>query len=148
MPRTTRTPTGRFGRIAIRSAYRSEAVNQFGNDKELNCAANEKNFAKYIWDRRDEKERMGAMACVVVPSFWDRFQNGGDWQKLGWWIHDHLPYSSPYFFPKNNFRACNIGWREEPERRIDSYAKPAGCLTKSGISNHPGSHQSGWQDIV
>ena len=137
-----------FGRLAIRSAYRSEAVNQFGNDNGLNCAANEKNFGKHIWDRRDGKGRMGAMACVVVPSFWDRFQNEGDWQKLGWWIHDHLPYSSLYFFPRKNFWAFNIGWREEPECRIDSYAKPAGCLTKVGMANNAGSHETEWQGIV
>jgi len=31
-----------FGRIAIRSGYRSPAVNEFGNLKRLNCASNEK----------------------------------------------------------------------------------------------------------
>ena len=34
----------KFGRIAIRSAYRSPNVNQLGNEKGHNCATNEKNF--------------------------------------------------------------------------------------------------------
>jgi len=55
---------------------------------------------------------------------------GGDWQKLAWWIHDHLPYSSLYFFPVN--RAFNIAWHERPQGRIDSYVAPRGCLTKPG----------------
>ena len=113
-----------FGRIAIRSAYRSCEVNGFGNEMQkrgkdgYGCASNESNYAGHIWDRRDAEGHMGATACVVVPSFWDRFQNEGDWQKLAWWIHDHLPYSSLYFFPK--FWAVNISWHEKPERRIDS----------------------------
>ena len=39
-----------FGRITVRSAYRSPTVNQFGNQNKLNCAANETNFAHHIWD--------------------------------------------------------------------------------------------------
>ena len=42
-----------FGRIAIRSAYRSSFVNQFGNDNKLGCASNESNFAGHIWDVPD-----------------------------------------------------------------------------------------------
>ena len=88
---------------------------------------------------------MGATACVVVPAFWDAFQAEGDWRKLAWWIHDHLPYSSLYFFPK--FWAVNIAWREEPERRIDSYTYPKGCLTKPGMPNALGSHEQDWAGI-
>ena len=83
----------------------------------MGCARNEANYADHIWDRRDGAGRMGATACVVVPAFWDVFQGEGDWQKLAWWVHDHLPYSALYFFPK--MWAFNIQWREEPERRID-----------------------------
>jgi hypothetical protein len=35
-----------FGRIHIRSGYRSPDVNEFGNINELNCASNEKNSAR------------------------------------------------------------------------------------------------------
>ena len=134
-----------FGRLAIRSAYRSCAVNQFGNENGWGCARNEANYADHIWDRRDAEGRMGATACVLAPAFWDAFQEEGEWQKLAWWIHDHLPYSTLYFFPK--MWAFNIQWREEPERRIDSYVKPKGCLTKPGMPNNEGSHESEWQGI-
>lgn len=135
----------RFGRIAIRSAYRSCEVNASGNERGLNCARNEANYAGHIWDRRDADGHMGATACIVIPAFWDVFQQEGDWQKLAWWIHDHLPYSSLYFFPK--FWAVNIAWHEKPERRIDSYTAPKGCLTKPGMANHDGSHRKEWEDL-
>lgn len=141
-----------FGRIAIRSAFRSCEVNKFGNDmqragrKDYSCAANEASYAGHIWDRRDAEGCMGATACIVVPSFWDRFQKEGDWRRLAWWIHDHLPYSSLYFFPR--YWAFNITWHERPQRRIDSYAKPAGCLTKPGMANHEGRHDAEWDGIL
>lgn len=135
-----------FGRIAIRSAYRSPKVNEFGNHNKLNCASNNANAAGHIWDLKDANGSMGATACVVVPSFWDRFQTSGDWRRLAWWVHDHLPYSEMYFFPK--FWAFNLTWNEQPVRRIDSYAAPAGLLTKAGMANHGGSHEAEWHGIV
>lgn len=127
-----------FGRIAIRSAYRSPAVNQFGNENGHNCASNEANYASHIWDRRDAQGRMGATACIVIPWVSDRYEAGEDWRALAWWIHDHLPYSSLYFFPTR--AAFNLAWREEPERRIDSYVAPKGCLTRPGMAGHEGDH--------
>lgn len=141
-----------FGRIAIRSAYRSREVNGFGNDMQkaskagYSCASNEANAAGHIWDMRDKHGDMGATACIVVPSFWDRFQAEGDWQKLAWWIHDHLPYSSLCFFP--TYWAFNISWHERPQRRIDSYVAPKGCLTKPGMANHSGRHDELWAAIL
>lgn len=127
-----------FGRIAVRSAYRSCDVNGFGNANKLNCASNEANYAGHIWDRRDEHGRMGATACMVVPWFADRYEAGTPWQALAWWIHDHLPYSSLCFFPK--LAAFNITWYEQPERSISSYAEPKGFLTKPGMDNWEGDH--------
>jgi hypothetical protein len=135
----------RFGRIAIRSAFRSCEVNAFGNKHGFNCARNKANYAGHIWDKRDADGHMGATACIVVPAFWDQFHDEGDWQKLAWWIHDRLPYSSLYFFPK--LWAVNVSWHEVPERRVDSYTKPRGCLTKPGMPNHEGSHKNEWQGI-
>jgi len=131
-----------FSRIAIRSAYRSREVNAYGNAHKLNCASNESNYARHIWDHRDTNGCMGAMACVVVPWFTDRYADGTDWRSLAWWIHDHLPYGSLYFFPK--LAAFNIGWHERPERRIDSYIKPRGCLTRPGMPNHDGNHSKAY----
>jgi hypothetical protein len=141
-----------FGRLAVRSSYRSQEVNGYGSEAMragkagYNCATNPKNYAGHIWDMRDADGCMGATACIIVPSFFDRFQGEGDWQKLAWWIHDHLPYSSQFYFPK--FWAFNITWHERPERRIDSFVAPKGCLTKPGMANHAGDHSAEWQGIV
>ncbi len=135
----------RFGRIAVRSSYRSAEVNAFGNANGFNCASNERNFAGHIWDRRDAAGHMGATACIVIPAFWDRFQAEGDWQKLAWWIHDHLPYGHLEFFA--TYWAFNIGWHEAPERRITSWLNPR-VLTKPGMDNHAGDHSEFWRDIL
>lgn len=124
-----------FGRIAIRSAYRSCAVNQMGNEKHHNCAQNEKNYAGHIWDRLDANGLKGATACVVVPWFADKYADGADWRGMAWWIHDHLPYSELQFFPK--LAAFNISWHERPKRKIHSYIEPAGLLTVSEDPNIP-----------
>jgi len=117
-----------FGRIAIRSAYRSPTVNALGNDKGHSCASNDKNHAEHIWDRLDSRGCRGAMACVVVPWFADRYADGADWRALAYWIHDHLPYSKLQFFPK--LAAFNISWHERPVRSIYSFIKPAGYLLR------------------
>lgn len=127
-----------FGRIAIRSAYRAPAVNAFGSANGLNCASNEHNAARHIWDRRDDRGGMGATACIVVPAFAARHTAAGDWRKLAWWVHDHLNYSEMWFYPK--LWAFNLNWHERPVRRIDSYPEPKGCLTRPGMDNHGGSH--------
>lgn len=127
-----------FGRMAIRSAYRSAEVNGFGNARGMNCGRNEASAAYHIWDRRDAQGRAGAAASIVVPWFADRYRDGADWRGLAWWIHDHLPYAHLQFFPK--LAAFNIQWHEKPQRRIDSFIQPRGCLTKPGMANHEGSH--------
>ena len=127
-----------FGALAIRSAYRAPAVNDFGNKHGLNCARNEADRAGHIWDQRDRQGRLGATACVVVPWFADRYADGADWRALAWWIHDHLPYHHLQFFPK--LAAFNITWREEPESIISSYIAPRGILTRPGMANHGGDH--------
>ncbi|WBU57617.1 hypothetical protein [Paracoccus sediminicola] len=140
-----------FGRIVIRSAYRSSTVNAFCNAQRragkpgYSCASNESNHAAHIWDRRDAEGNMGATACIVIPWFARRYQAGADWRALAWWIHDHLPYSSMYFFPR--LAAFNLNWRENPLREIRSYVAPKGKLTGPGMSGHEGSHAQfyeGW----
>ena len=88
---------------------------------------------------------MGATACIVVPRFWDAFQDDGDWRKLAWWVHDHLPYSGMEFYPK--YWAFNLTWSEAPSRSISSYAWPKGKLTKPGMDNHEGSQAAEWTGI-
>lgn len=136
-----------FGRIAIRSAYRSPEVNAFGNTNGLNCASNEANRAAHIWDQRDADGYMGAVACIQVPGFNDRFTEDGDWMRLAWWIHDHLPYSTIEFF-KTQW-AFNIGWHEKPQRTIHSWYRPGPrLLTKPGMANHAGRHEDAWAGIL
>jgi len=127
-----------FGHVSVRSAYRSAAVNRFGNDNDLSCATNEKNRARHIWDQRDADGCMGAMATIVVPWFTDRYDAGADWRALAWWIHDHLPYSTLQFYPK--LAAFNLAWHERPAREISSYIEPKGVLTKPGMAGHDGDH--------
>jgi len=136
----------RFGRISIRSAYRSPQVNQFGNEHDLNCGRNDANYGGHIWDRRDATDGIGATACIIVHALIPWYEATGRWEALGWWIHDHLPYDELEFFPK--YAAMNINWREHPKRRIHSFIPPRrGVLTKPGMENFEGSHEAeyaGW----
>ena len=116
-----------FGRIFVRSGYRSARLNAFGNDRKLNCARNEYPLECHIWDLPD---RPVAGASVVIPWFADRHAQGRDWRDLAWWLHDHLAYSEIWFFPK--LCAFNLVWRPVPQRRIDSYIAPRGCLLRPG----------------
>ncbi|MVS99631.1 peptidase M15 [Devosia marina] len=137
----------RFGRISVRSAYRSPQVNGFGNANKLNCATNEKNFAGHIWDRRDANGHMGATACVIVNRFIPYYERTGDWEALAWWIHDHLPYSDMEFFPK--FAAFNLQWHEAPTRSIQSFIPPRrGRLTKPGMANWAGRHEAAYAEML
>lgn len=116
-----------FGRIFVRSGYRSARLNAFGNAHKLNCARNDYPLECHIWDLPD---RPVAGASIVIPWFADRYARGRDWRDLAWWLHDHLDYSEIWFFPK--LCAFNIAWRPDPLRRIDSYIAPKGTLLKAG----------------
>lgn len=140
-----------FGRLAIRSAYRSPAVNAFGCKHYRSCGSNETNRGHHSWDQRSKDGGMGAMTSVVVPWLVDRMATGPGltWQAMAWWIHDHLPYSELQFFPK--LAAFNMGWHEFPRRRISSFAPPRGLLTKPGFPNHHGDHSAqyrGFPELV
>lgn len=131
--------TARFGRLSIRSAFRSVEVNRIGNERGHNCGANESNFGGHIWDRRDANGEMGATACVIVHAFIDYYERTGDWEAIAWWVHDNLPYSELEFFPR--FSAFNLGWRQTPRRRVRSFIPPRmGVLTKPGMDNNTDDH--------
>lgn len=63
----------RFGRITIRSAYRSAEVNALGcqmqaaGKRAYSCASNESNYASHIWDRRDRNGCIGVTAASSSP---------------------------------------------------------------------------------
>lgn len=123
--------TETFGRIAIRSGYRSPVLNRYGNENKLNCARNDANYGHHIWDRQGA-DGAGAGTSLAIPWFTDRFEAGRDWRDLAWWIHDHLPYSDLWFFPR--LCAMNLSWRAHPRRTISSYIAPKGMLLRSGAA--------------
>ena len=116
-----------FGRIAIRSGYRSAALNTYGNENKLNCAHSDNPIECHIWD---VPSRPIAGTSLVIPWFADRYAEGPDWRDLALWVHDHLPYSEMWFFPK--LAAFNLVWRPEPLRTISSYIAPRGMLLRAG----------------
>jgi len=118
-----------FGRVAVRSGYRSRLVNGFGNDNRLNCARNDNPLECHIWDRDAGGARV-AGATIVLPWFADQYDKGRDWRDLAWWLHDHLDYSALWFFPR--LCAFNIDWRPAPLRTISSYVAPRGMLLRAG----------------
>lgn len=118
-----------FGRLAIRSGYRSARLNQFGNQNKLNCARNDHPLECHIWDRGAGDQAI-AGTSLAIPWFADQYAQGRDWRDLAWWLHDHLPYSEMWFFPK--LAALNLAWRPQPLRMISSYVAPRGALLKAG----------------
>lgn len=120
-----------FGRIAIRSGYRSRALNDFGNVHKLNCAKTDNPIECHVWDRGQGAEAI-AGTSLVIPWFADQYDAGRDWRDLAWWVHDHLPYSEMWFFPK--LAAFNLVWRPVPQRTISSYIAPKGMLLRGGAA--------------
>ncbi|MEH6626585.1 MAG: hypothetical protein V7739_09075 [Motiliproteus sp.] len=100
-----------WGKVSIRSGYRSPEVNAVGQSKRWNCASNESNYGAHIWDALTAEGLMGATACIVIPAYQDYFERTGDWASLAWWIHHHIPeYNEMCFFREQC--AFNIRWRE------------------------------------
>ena len=122
-----------FGRIAVRSAYRSSGINEIGHEKRHNCASNEANFARHIWEHPDEIG-MGATACIVIPWFMDRYNDGADWRSLAYWIHDHLPYSEIEFFDGKGMCSFNLSWHEQPKKIITSWMTPRVLLKGESVT--------------
>ncbi len=118
-----------FGRVAIRSGYRSDALNAYGNENKLNCARSDNPIECHIWDRAGGEAAI-AGTSLVIPWFAEQYAQGRDWRDLAWWVHDHLPYSEMWFFPK--LAAFNLVWRPVPLRTISSYIAPRGLLLRAG----------------
>lgn len=131
-----------FGRVAVRSSFRSCGLNKFCNENGYNCAKNEANYAGHIWDRLDAEGHKGATACIALPWFTDLYERGDDWRSLAYWIHDHLPYSELQFFPA--LCAFNISWHEKPKKAIYSFIKPKGYLVRN--SNSPSGREELYAD--
>ena len=132
----------KFGKVSIRSAYRSPLLNGYCNerfragDTACWCTDNEMNAARHIWDRPDAAGNLGATATIFIPAYLDHYEKSGDYRPLAWWIRDNVPaYAELYFFAP--LCAFNIRWYEgasdkeiwflEPPRRelLTSRADPA-----------------------
>jgi hypothetical protein len=115
-----------FGRIHVRSGYRSRVVNQAGVGKHK-CAAD--NAGAHTWDFESTSGHgFGAMACISIPSVSRQLTpSAADVSSIAWWIYDNLPaWSTVEFFaaPSVSFAdeiAFNIGWHERPMRRITTW---------------------------
>ena len=112
-----------FGRIHVRSGYRSRQVNAAGVGKHQ-CAANNDGF--HTWDYPSEKHGRGATACISVPAASRAILSGQvAYEALAWWIHDRLPgWSYVEFFatPEHSDEVCfNIGWHEQPMKTMTTW---------------------------
>ncbi len=135
----------RFGRISVRSAYRSPEVNGYGNKHGLNCGSNESNYGGHIWDIPRADGTTGACATIIVHALIPWYERTGRWEPLAWWIHDHLPYDDLEFFPR--FAAFNLGLGDRQTRHIRSYIPPRrGVLTRRGMPNAEGRHEAEYAD--
>ncbi|MFT3777149.1 MAG: hypothetical protein QM772_02535 [Ottowia sp.] len=113
----------RFGRIHVRSGYRSRAVNEAGVGKH-NCAAD--NDGLHTWDHPGRKNGMGATACISIPRI-SRVVLSGQmpYEALAWWMHDNLAeWSHVEFFatPEHSDEVCfNIGWFQTPLKTMTTW---------------------------
>lgn len=119
-----------FGPIIIRSAYRSSEVNHFGHQRRLRCASNARNHAYHIWDRLDADGRMGAAACIHIPSAAD-CDTPEQRPELAQFLHDRLPYHRMVFF--RSPATLNIGWHEAPRREAYTYSPKPGWLIRDDL---------------
>ena len=100
----------KYGRLHIRSGYRSPALNLEGSRRGLGCKSNDKNWGRKIWGY-DQDGYLGAMACIVIPSFQDEYERTSDMSPIADWINVNLNYSELIFFKKQG--AFNLGFHEK-----------------------------------
>jgi len=112
-----------FGRIHVRSGYRSLEVNAVGVGKH-NCATDNRGF--HTWDHPSPKNGIGATACISIPRISKAVLAGTvPYESIAWWIHDHLPdWSHVEFFatPEHSDEVCfNIGWVAQPLKAMTTW---------------------------
>lgn len=138
-----------FGGVAVRSAFRSAAVNDFCHRRMTRdpgayyCSDNTYGAARHIWDLRDADGHMGATASIVIPWYVKRFEESGDFRPLAWWICDNLAdYAEVIFFPW--LCAFNIRWYEGPSERAIGWGAPdmdeTKLLTRQGLDGFDDDH--------
>lgn len=116
-----------FGRIHVRSGYRSHKVNAEGTGTH-NCAAD--NDGLHTWDFESKSGHgYGAMACISIPHVSRKVLAGeAEYSAIAWWIYDHLADWSAieFFAPPSKVAfadevAFNIGWHDKPMRTITTW---------------------------
>ena len=130
----------RFGRISIRSAYRSPAVNDFGNKHNLNCGQQRKQLCRpHLGPARRRGPHGRDAPAIVVHAFLPYYQRTGHWEAIAWWVHDHLPYDEHGILPQTRRLQRAAGATARRCSRIYSYIPPRrGLLTKPGMPNWAG----------
>ena len=112
-----------FGRIHVRSGYRSLEVNAAGVDKH-NCAVDNRGF--HTWDHASANNGIGATACISVPSVSKAVLGGAvSYESVAWWVYDNLPeWSHLEFFAtaEHSDEVCfNIGWLSKPLKTMTTW---------------------------
>jgi hypothetical protein len=115
-----------FGRVHVRSGYRSRAVNREGFLGKRKCA--EDNDGAHTWDYESKGFGFGAMASISVPNLSRRVLSGElDVATIAWWVVDHFPeWSVLEFFatadvPYADEVVFNIGWNQTPQHVITNW---------------------------
>jgi hypothetical protein len=116
-----------FGRVHVRSGYRSRNVNTAGVSKH-NCAKDNDGF--HTWDHpRSHGLGYGAVACISIPSLSRLvFTREIDYQNIAWWIFDNLPdwsvmefFATPSDITFADEVTFNIGWHETPLKSVTTW---------------------------
>lgn len=113
-----------FGRISIRSGYRSPEINALGaiNRNQYNCASNDRNVSRHIWDYPNLKGHYGATSCIVICKQVDHFISTGDWKCVTNWIRENVPECSRISVHP---RLCtlSVSWHDESTNLIKSHIR-------------------------
>ena len=112
-----------FGRIHVRSGYRSLEVNAAGVEKH-NCAADNRGF--HTWDHPSEDNGIGATACISAPRFSQAVLGATvPYESMAWWVYDNLSeWSHLEFFAtaEHSDEVCfNIGWLSKPLKTMTTW---------------------------
>jgi len=137
-----------FGRVHIRSGYRSRSVNEAGVGKH-GCAADNDGF--HTWDYPSKSNGPGAVACISIPAVSAQaLKSGADPYAIAWWIEDHLAdwsclefFSTPPFADELSF---NIGWHERPMKLMTTWRGGGRDLRQT--MPHSDKRRLLWEDLL
>ena len=117
-----------FGRIAIRSAYRSPTVNALATRWATIALRTRRITAATSGTGATPPDSAGRRPASSFPGSPIAMPRAPTGKRLAYWIHDHLPYSRLQFFPK--LAAFNISWQNVRSGRSTASSGPAGYLLR------------------